>query len=396
MLTLLLACSSPDDTPAKDIPEIGPLDTGNPVGTDTDTTSDTSTDTASGTATVTLLSGDTCENPCSFSATITGGGDVTTLRYEADGWVLATVAVTAPTIAYTFNQLGERAIRVVAVDASGADLAEDEKAVTVEAPESAGGGLGVWLWYVEGTGLTHAELATRLADLGVRRIYVKVADGGSDCSTWPELCDATVPATYQAAGIEAWAWAYVYPGSTTSQADALRQAARTGYDGYVLDIEVEFDGQSGTLTDTMEAYASARAAVVADGTVDTGWELRATTWGNPADHAMRVDIIDRYVDAHMPQTYVEVWGSSYQDNPAEWVQAGTCEYRDLGATKPIHHIVSTEYGEITPAQIDSFIGASGPETSVWRVPGGGTPTSIWDDWAQVDWRVTTFEDAECP
>jgi hypothetical protein len=68
----------------------------------------------------------------------------------------------------------------------------------------------------------------------------------------------------------------------------------------------------------------------------------------------------------------------------------------LGATKPIHHIVSTETGDISPAQIEAFLAASGPETSVWRVPGGGTPTSIWDDWAAVDWSPATYDEPDCP
>lgn len=38
---------------------------------------------------------------------------------------------------------------------------------------------------------------------------------------------------------------------------------------------------------------------------------------------------------------------------------------------------------------------SGPETSIWRVPGGGTSTRIWDDWAQVDWAPTTFDEPDC-
>jgi len=342
--------------------------------------------------TVELLTGASCENPCTFSARMTG--DVASLRYEADGWVLGEVPAASPELTYTFSQLGERDVRVVALDAAGAERAEDHSVVQVSAPPSEGG-MGAWLWYVDGIGMSHAELADRLAGLGARRVYVKVADGAADCGAWPELCDATVPATYQAAGLEAWAWAYVYPGSASAQADALSTAARTGYDGYVLDIESEFDGASSTLETVLVAFAAARDAARADGTVGADWELRATTWGNPGDHGMRVDILDRYVDAHLPQTYVEVWGSSYMADAAWWVELGTCEYRSLGATKPIHHIVSTEYDEITAAQIDDFVRMSGPETSIWRVPGGGTSTRIWDDWAAVDWAPTSFDEPDC-
>jgi hypothetical protein len=392
-MLFLLACASPDDTPLR--PKAGrdrpDARGGEGVAEDTgDPPRDSGAAVSEDAATVTLVSEASCTNPCSFSARFTGA--VATVRYDADGYELATVDATTPDITYTFQQLGDRDVRVTALDATGAELASDHLVVTVT--EIDDGARGAWLWYIEGVGMSHTELAERLVSLSIDRVYVKVADGSADCSAWPELCDTSVPAAYRAAGVEPWAWAYVYPGSATSQAGALGRAATTGYAGYVLDIEVEFDGQSATLTDTMEAFAEARADAVADGA--TGFGLRATTWGNPEDHGMRVDIIDRYVDAHMPQTYVEVWGASYMRDAADWVQVGTCEYRSLGATRPIHHIVSTETGDITPTQIEAFLGASGPETSVWRVPGDGTPTSIWDDWAAVDWSPATYDEPDCP
>ncbi len=79
--------------------------------------------------TVTLLADASCDNPCTFSAEATG--DVVTLRYEADGWVLGEVPVGSPTLEYTFSQLGEREVRVVGVDAAGVDLATDARTVTV-------------------------------------------------------------------------------------------------------------------------------------------------------------------------------------------------------------------------------------------------------------------------
>lgn len=176
----------------------------------------------------------------------------------------------------------------------------------------------------------------------------------------------------------------------STQAQALSAAAASGYDGYVLDLETEFDGQAATLQSLLSAFSEARDAAVRAGKITGDWELRATTWGNPADHSFRIDILDQYVDAHMPQTYVEVWGGSYLSNLEDWIRVGTCEYRSLGATKPIHHIVSSEYNDITSAELNRFMSASGPETSIWRVPGTETPTSIWSDWEGVDWDVQQF------
>ena len=126
------------------------------------------------------------------------------------------------------------------------------------------------------------------------------------------------------------------------------------------------------------------------------WELRVTTWGNPTDHDMDIGLIDQYVDAHMPQTYLEVWGDTYMNDATYWVHYGDCEYIGLGATKPIHHIFSTEHGTITPDILKEAMMAGGSGSTLWRVPGEGTPLSIWEDWKSLDWNLNTFNEADCP
>lgn len=246
--------------------------------------------------------------------------------------------------------------------------------------------LGMWLWYLEGTTYTsHGALADKLKLLDVKRIYVKVADGGYNPTAWPEVDNAALVSAYKSRGIEVWAWAYNYPGNEVNQAKALYQAAKAGYQGFVTDIEIEFDRTTTTLESLMAEFVRQKNAAVTAGYATSAFKFYCTTWGNPKDHGMRVDLIDKYVDAHMPQTYVEVWGSTYMANAAQWVSAGTQEYRSLGAVKPIHHIVSAEKDIITATQINSFINASGGETSVWRIPGGGTSLNIWNTLAGVNW-----------
>jgi hypothetical protein len=246
--------------------------------------------------------------------------------------------------------------------------------------------LGMWLWYLGGTGYsTHAALADKLKTLDVKRIYVKVADGGYSPTAWPENDDVSLVNAYKSRGIEVWGWAYNYPGNEVNQAKALYQAAKAGYQGFVTDIEIEFDGATTSLESLLAEFVRQKNAAVSAGLATSAFKFYCTTWGNPKDHGMRVDLIDKYVDAHMPQTYVEVWGSTYMANAAQWVNAGTQEYRQMGAKKPIHHIASAEYNVITATQLNSFINASGGETSIWRVPGGSTPVSIWNTLAGVNW-----------
>ena len=257
--------------------------------------------------------------------------------------------------------------------------------------------LGAWLWYIDEQGVnrTHAQLADELAALGVKRIFIKIADGTQNCNLFVDVCSSTTAEIYKSRGIEPWAWAYNYPNNYSTQADALYYAAQYGYVGFVSDVEVEFNNTSTALHNLFQAFTDARTDAQNDGHADSSFAIGATTWGNPLDQGMDVGIIDQYVDFHMPQTYVEVWGSSYMADPAYWIEVGNCEYRQLGAQKPIWHIVSTEYDQITPAQIEAFIAAAGPNTSVWRVPGGSVPQAVWNDWGNVDWERTSFTPGNC-
>ena len=50
--------------------------------------------------------------------------------------------------------------------------------ISAQAQNDACNKLGTWLWYIEITGFdTHEELADSLVALGVKRVFVKVADG---------------------------------------------------------------------------------------------------------------------------------------------------------------------------------------------------------------------------
>ena len=246
--------------------------------------------------------------------------------------------------------------------------------------------LGAWLWRIEQTGFTtYDKLADSLNHIGVKRVYIKVADGRLDTIAWPTIVNRNIIASFHNRDMEVYAWSYNYPGNNKAQAEALTTAISTGYDGYVIDIEMEFDGETDILEDLVSAFYDSKMEAITEGFIDNTFTLGVTTWGNPSDHNFRIDIMDPYVDAYFPQTYIEVWGESYLENPAFWVEVGNREYRELGATKPIHHIISTEYNIIEAEQLNAFIQYAGPETSIWRIPGGATTFAIWQDWVLVDW-----------
>ncbi|GAB3020573.1 C39 family peptidase [Bowmanella dokdonensis] len=252
---------------------------------------------------------------------------------------------------------------------------------------------GAWLWYIDEPGVnkTHTQLADELAAMGVKRVFIKIADGTNNCGLFSDVCSTQTANTYRSRGIEPWAWSYNYPGNETAQADALFYAAQYGYVGFVLDVEVEFNNTSTALHSLFQAFQVARNDAIAAGYADAGFKIGATTWSNPIDQGMNVGIIDQYVDFHMPQTYLEVWGAPYMAAAKTWIEAGSCEYRQLGANKPIWHIVSTEYDDITSAQLTAFMDAAGPNASIWRVPGGSVPQAVWQDWQALNWQKQSFD-----
>jgi hypothetical protein len=248
--------------------------------------------------------------------------------------------------------------------------------------------LGAWLWYIDITGFqTHAQIADTLAALGIKRIFIKVADGTPNPAIWPELNDISIPVAYKAKGIEPWAWSYNYVNNPSTQANALKMAAQTGYTGFVVDVETEFDGLSTPLTSLFAAFAAKKQEVITSQIADSTFKLYCTTWGNPKDHNFKINLIDPHVDGFMPQTYVEQWGPTYVANLEYWIGVGNEEYVELGATKPIHHIVAYEDGNINTAQINSFFETSGAESSMWRIPGGTIPNSYWNTWNDVNWTM---------
>ncbi len=252
--------------------------------------------------------------------------------------------------------------------------------------------LGAWLWFIEITGYdSHEELADKLSSVGANRIYVKVADGGIDSSTWPELVDENLIQAYQAKGLEVWGWSYNYPGNEINQAKALYRAAQNGYEGFVVDVEMEFDGNPNAISALFEAFSNERQRAIDDGIVVDTFNLYVTTWGNPMDHNFPISSMDPYVTGYMPQTYVEQWGQSFVDNLEYWIDVGNEEYANLGATKGIHHIIAAENGDITPQNVNDFFRASGRESSLWRIPGGGVSLDIWNMWEQVNWDMDFCE-----
>ncbi len=249
--------------------------------------------------------------------------------------------------------------------------------------------LGAWIWYIEATTCkSHSELADSLKKLNIKRVFIKVADG-KNFSNWPELDDKNVVKAYKDKGIQVWGWSYNYPNNEAAQAEAIYRAAKTGYQGYVIDVEAEFDNDSLRLYKLFEAFDKRKQDAIKDAVVPANFEMRVTTWGNPKDHKFNIKAMDKFVTAYMPQTYVEQW--KLIPSLEKQIDLGNKEYATLGATKPIHHIVAAEKetgttGAITAPDINKYIAKAGGGTSIWRIPGDAISAKNWALWRAIDWK----------
>lgn len=261
--------------------------------------------------------------------------------------------------------------------------------------------LGAWLFVIDETGGSHAQLAQKLQALGIKRIFIKIADDASNCSLFPDACVKANVNEYKSRGIEPWAWSYNRPnGNPRASADALFKAVQAGYVGFVTDVEVEYDGVRAALESQMIEYRNAITDARNAGLIGVNkvFPLAATTWANPTDHNFAIDILDRYVDMHMPQNYLDIAGSSFLANPKKWIDATNCEYRNLGATKPIWQILSNEPGNpavsvrATATDINNQFFYAGPNASLWAVPGNAAiPLSEYGRvWNSISWRTSSF------
>lgn len=333
------------------------------------------------------------------------GGDITTVALYVENELIQSDQVTSKSFAfdYQFKIHGDQNVILKGYGDEQQLLADTLRPVTVLRHKTLAfqendlvNKLGLWIWYLEETGFqSHQEVASKIADLGVKRAFIKVADGKS---IWPEAKNVAYENNeafldyYHNAGMEVYAWSYNYPDHESQQAKALYQAAKSGYDGYVLDLEVEFDGKDEALDALLFAFYEQMMQAIDDGYIDDSFPLIVTTWGNPKDHDMGVSVIDQYVDAHMPQTYIEKWGGTWLENPEKTIYTGNAEYQSLGAQKPVFHIVSAENvaeEAIDPELLNRAVKHAGRQTSIWKIPGTNMGAGWENNWSileQVEWN----------
>jgi Putative peptidoglycan binding domain len=100
---------------------------------------------------------------------------------------------------------------------------------------------GMWIWYLnQSDGGNLDQIAAQAQAEGIRTLYVKSSDGGSNY--WSQF-SSTLVAQVHALGLQVCAWQYVYGSHAAQEAALGARAVAAGADCLVIDAEVEYDGK---------------------------------------------------------------------------------------------------------------------------------------------------------
>jgi len=218
---------------------------------------------------------------------------------------------------------------------------------------------GVWIWRLNQLRL---DYLVRLSAMRVRRVYLKVYDDIDETPFWGFQCTPAIIQAFNHRGIEVWGWGYhrgrPYVGTCV---EAVKQAYYCGLNGYVLDVEdeiKEFDTHQ-----YLKQLLGLIRHVIPEGA------LGYASYGAPQFHReMPWRLLNQYCDLAFPMIYFEKF--RFKQTDEEEIQACLQGYMDMGLTKPILPIFSSEWDAKTPASAKELQGCLNrfPGSSIWRLP----------------------------
>lgn len=282
---------------------------------------------------------------------------------DADGGFPLTAAFPLP---------GLRRVEAIGYDAEGQVVARGQQSFEVVAPP--GGRHGLWLHDLASTGLDAGALATRVSDLGVGRLLVRVADGALDCDAVPAGCDSDLTDALRAVGVTPWAVIEAEPNDPHAQADALFDLLPLDYEGLILRGSTRFDGDDDALAALVEAFVTVRGQCVGAGLHTGEFPILANL------PAASIDPVAGLVDGWAPEA------TDADDVAARW-----CELRGR-SDRPIWPVVHAAVSD--HLTLDALLLQSGADASVIGVPVAGDAPA-WERLEALAWGREVFETPDC-
>ncbi|MCO4771078.1 MAG: hypothetical protein KDA24_13670 [Deltaproteobacteria bacterium] len=348
---------------------------------------------------VSPLSGEV-ENPVAFR--VEAHEDVVLVRYVADD--LFTLGSSEDVsggfpFGMDFAILGGHTMTAIGHDEEGDIVAEDTIAIDVLPDPTELNELGTWLHPEDlvASEFTHGGMAQRLADSGIKRLYLPVGEGAPDCGSDPVLCDRDATDSYRAVGVEPWAWMQATAAQEgAAQAETIREAVPAGYHGLVIDLGASYDAAPEAVETLLAAMLFVRSQCDTTGLhLGGNFPLYIASEGAPFDRGLPVGRVDQAVDGYMPRIDLEAATPDQLANPDQWINQLLCEWRGEGASKPVHHVIAGPGpSSENAATLDSMVALAGREASLYSTPAQADDDG-WEDLATMDWWTGAFVEPDC-
>ena len=196
----------------------------------------------------------------------------------------------------------------------------------------------IFLWQVPAVaGGKPAEIADWLKNAGYEGVIVKVADGPwaykPPVIGWSENLSAPLVSALRARGLAVLGYGFLYGANATGEADiAITQVNRYGLDGYVFDVEGQFDGRSNAEANAYAVMSRFRKSCTATPAAFCSWALWRSPRSGATWHPLPVaKAFMQFCDTAMPMVY---WGGETAADALYWLTNSLAQWRQF-TDKPI-------------------------------------------------------------
>lgn len=200
---------------------------------------------------------------------------------------------------------------------------------------------GIFSWNVPAVaGGDPARFARVLKLAGFEAVYLKVADGPrphvpsrAAWPVWGENVRAELVAALRAEGLAVIGWGFLYGRDPRGEGQmAASQVRRFGLDGYVFDVEGDFDAQPGAVANAHTVMGEFKSRAPGVPTALAWWPLPRSPYSGTQWHPIPVaKAFMEHVDVAMPMQY---WEGSTPANAVWYLEASMRLWAEITA-KPM-------------------------------------------------------------
>ncbi|HZQ99000.1 MAG TPA: hypothetical protein VFC93_09310 [Chloroflexota bacterium] len=241
-------------------------------------------------------------------------------------------------------------------------------------------GLGMFIWYVSGAEAGRADaICARARAVGLSYVLVKCGDGAQP---WRQFTPELV-AALKAGGLEVYGWGYCYGDDVGGELAVAERCLAAGADGYVADVEAEYEGKWREAERFADGLADLRAR---HGSLIGYSPLPVVDYHQSLPYAQ----LNRVADVVLPQFYCRALGAGWTPDALweQWTRWPTL-WRGWGVAVPRVVPVCEAFGQATA---DDLRAEAAPDCCFWEW--SQARPEHWQAIQELSWTMTHGEAAE--